>query len=85
VNGRRRWGVWGVGPRIVLVTVAVYLGLAIVTAVVPSLRFTTHRSVWVSALSWMLIIAAVVIWFIVIRRMRAAYAAGCLEKSGLFA
>ena len=82
---RRPWGVWGVGPRIVLVTVAVYLTFAIVTAVVPSLHFGAHRPVWVSALSWALIIAAVVIWFVVIRRMRAAYGAGYLETSGLFA
>ena len=82
---RRQWGVWGVGPRIVLATVAVYLALAVLTAVVPSLRISPHRPLWLSVLAWALIIAAVVIWFVVIRRLRAAYAAGYLETSGPFA
>jgi protein-S-isoprenylcysteine O-methyltransferase Ste14 len=84
-TGRRRWGVWGVGPRIVLAAVAVYLVLALATAAAPSLRFSAHRPYVLGALSLVLIVAAVIVWLLAIRRMRAAYAGGYLETQGMFA
>jgi protein-S-isoprenylcysteine O-methyltransferase Ste14 len=85
MSGRRRWGVWGVGPRIILVTIVVYIVLAVLTLVVPSLRFSGHRPLLLSVLSWALIIGAVVVWFLAIRRMRAANMGGYLETAGMFA
>lgn len=85
MNGRREWGVWGIGPRIVIVTMGVYLAILVATWLVPSLRFSDHRPLALGQLAWLLIIAGIVIWFLAVRRLRAAYAAGYLETTGMFA
>jgi type VI protein secretion system component VasK len=82
---RRRWGVWGAGPRIVMVTVAVYLLIVVSAAAVPVLHVGGARPFRSSALAWLLIVGAVVAWFLVIRRVRTAYNLGRLDTSGVFA
>jgi len=85
VSERRRWGVWGVGPRIVLATMAAYIVIVLLALVVPSLRISSHRPMAANVAAWILIISAVVVWFAAIRRMRAANAGGYLETTGMFA
>jgi protein-S-isoprenylcysteine O-methyltransferase Ste14 len=82
---RRRWGVWGVGPRIVISGVVLYAVIAVLVWRYPWLAFSAERPFFVGGIGWLLIVAAIVVWLVAIRRMRAAYQGGYLETGGVFA
>jgi len=84
MNGVRQ-GQWRIGPRVVVVTLGVYIGLVILVWLEPWLRFSAQRPLAVTGLAWLLIIAAVVVSFLVVRRVRIAAAMGYLDTDGVFA
>jgi protein-S-isoprenylcysteine O-methyltransferase Ste14 len=85
VSGRRPWGVWGVGPRIVVTTVGCFVLLLVLGATFPALRISERPPGARAVLAGILIAAAVVVWIVVIREVRPAHFAGRLVTSGLFA
>lgn len=84
---RRRggWGVWGVGPRIVVSTTVVALVLAVITQHYPALLISMRRPPVARIAGTALIAAAVAIWFVVISLVRSAYVHDQLVTSGVFA
>ena len=85
MNGRRPWGVWGVGPRIVIATVACFVLLLVLGATVPALRMGGRPPGALTILAGVLMATAVVVWIVVIREVRPAHFAGRLVTGGLFA
>jgi len=85
VNGRRPWGVWGVGPRIVVATVGCFVLLLVLGASFPALRIGERPPGALAVLAGMLMAATGVVWIAVIREVRPAHFAGRLVTSGLFA
>ena len=85
MNGRRPWGVWGVGPRIVITTVGCFVLLLVLGAIFPALRIGERPPGELAVLAGILMAATVAIWIAVIREVRPAHFAGRLVTSGLFA
>jgi protein-S-isoprenylcysteine O-methyltransferase Ste14 len=85
VNGRRPWGVWGVGPRIVITTVGCFVLLLVLGAIFPALRIGERPPGELAVLAGILMATTVAIWIAVIREVRPAHFAGRLVTSGLFA
>jgi len=85
VNGRRPWGVWGVGPRIVITTVGCFVLLLVLGASFPALRIGERPPGELAVLAGILMAATVAIWIVVIREVRPAHFAGRLVTSGPFA
>ena len=85
MNGRRPWGVWGVGPRIVITTVGCFVLLLVLGAIFPALRIGERPPGELAVLAGFLMAATVAIWIAVIREVRPAHFAGRLVTSGLFA
>jgi len=81
VSGRRAWGVWGVGPRIVIATVGCFVLLRVLGATFPALRMGERPPVALATLAGILM-AAVVVWIVVIREVRPAHFAGRLVTGG---
>ena len=85
MNGRRPWGVWGVGPRIVVATVGCFVLLLVLGASFPALRIGERPPGALAVLAGMLMAATGVVWIAVIREVRPAHFAGRLVTSGPFA
>ena len=85
MNGRRPWGVWGVGPRIVTTTVGCFVLLLVLGAIFPALRIGERPPGELAVLAGILMAATVAIWIVVIREVRPAHFAGRLVTSGPFA
>jgi len=85
VSDRRPWGVWGVGPRIVIATVGCFVLLLAVGAIFPALRLGERPPAALATLAGILLAATVAVWIVVIREVRPAHFAGRLVTRGLFA
>lgn len=85
MSDRRPWGVWGVGPRIVIATVACFVLLLALSRAVPALRIGERPPGALATLAGILMAAAVVVWIVVIREVRPAHFTGRLVTGGLFA
>jgi protein-S-isoprenylcysteine O-methyltransferase Ste14 len=85
MNGRRPWGVWGVGPRIVMATAGCFVLLLALGATFPALRIGERPPEALATLAGILMAVAVVVWIVVIREVRPAHFAGRLVTGGLFA
>jgi protein-S-isoprenylcysteine O-methyltransferase Ste14 len=85
MSDRRPWGVWGVGPRIVIATVGCFVLLLALGATFPALRMGERTPAALATLAGILVAAAVAVWIVVIREVRPAHFAGRLVTGGLFA
>ncbi len=84
---RRRggWGVWGVGPRIVVSTTVVAFVMAVIARHYPGLLISMRRPPVARLAGTGLLAAAVAIWFVVISLVRSAYVHDRLVTNGVFA
>jgi protein-S-isoprenylcysteine O-methyltransferase Ste14 len=72
------------GMRIALISLGLYVFVAVLIWVFPALRFTSARPAWAGIAGWVLLLASLAVWVVAARATRAAYAAGQLPATGLF-
>jgi protein-S-isoprenylcysteine O-methyltransferase Ste14 len=82
---RRDRGGWSEGTKTILVGLALYIVVAVLIWVFPVLRFSSAQPMPAVAAGYLLVVAALVVWFAAARQARAAYGAGFFPTTGLFA
>jgi protein-S-isoprenylcysteine O-methyltransferase Ste14 len=80
----RPLGLWGAGPRVVLITVACGLAVELLAARFAVLRIGSLPGA-LAATAWILLAASLLVWLAGARQMRAAAVRGRLVTGGLFA
>jgi protein-S-isoprenylcysteine O-methyltransferase Ste14 len=83
-RGRRPRMSMSQGTRVLLISLGLYVLIAVLIWLFPALRFTPVRPAWAGAAGWVLLLASLGVWFVAARTMRAAYGAGQLPTTGLF-
>jgi protein-S-isoprenylcysteine O-methyltransferase Ste14 len=76
---------WGAGPRIVTATLVFAVVVTGFSNAHPALKIGAHRPAAAHLAGWALLLVALVVWFVVIGLVRAAYEEGRLITDGLFA